>query len=270
MIIAHITDTHIKTPGQFAYRVVDTATYLRACVAEIARLTVPPDVVVATGDLVDRGHPDEYAHLRTLLAPLPMPVYVIPGNHDERTALRAAFAADGYLPTGEFLQYTVDVGPLRLVALDTLIPGEGGGELCEARLAWLAETLAMEPRRPTVILMHHPPFATGIGHMDAIGLRNADRFAEVVTRHPHVERVLCGHLHRSIQAKVGGTVASVAPSTAHQVALNLRADAPSAFKLEPPGFQLHVWRSGQMVSHTAVVGDFPGPYPFFKDGQLID
>jgi len=270
MIIAHITDTHIKAPGQFAYRVVDTATYLRACVAEIARLAVPPDVVVATGDLVDRGHPDEYAHLRMLLAPLPMPVYVIPGNHDERTALRSAFAADGYLPAGEFLQYTVDVGPLRLVALDTLIPGEGGGELCEARLAWLGETLAMEPLRPTVILMHHPPFSTGIGHMDAIGLRNADRFADIVARYRHVERVLCGHLHRSIQARVGGTVASVAPSTAHQVALNLSANAPSAFKLEPPGFQLHVWRSGHMVSHTAVVGDFAGPYPFFKDGQLID
>jgi 3',5'-cyclic-AMP phosphodiesterase len=269
MIIAHITDTHIKTPGQFAYRVVDTATYLRACVAEIGRLTVPPDIVVATGDLVDRGHPDEYAHLRSLLAPLPMPVYVIAGNHDERGALRSVFGADGYLPAGEFLQYTVDVGPLRLVALDTLIPGEGRGELCEARLAWLDQTLAKAPDRPTVILMHHPPFATGIGHMDALGLRNADRFAGIVSRHPNVERVLCGHLHRSIQARVGGTVASVAPSTAHQVVLDLRADAPSSFKLEPPGFQLHVWRAGQMVSHTAVVGDYPGPYPFFKDGQLI-
>jgi 3',5'-cyclic AMP phosphodiesterase CpdA len=270
MIIAHITDTHIKVPEQFAYRVVDTATYLRACVSEIRRLPVAPDVVVVTGDLVDRGDPEEYAHLRSLLAPLAIPVYVIPGNHDERAALRSAFAADGYLPSGEFLHYTVDVGPLRLVALDTLIPGQGGGELCQARLDWLDHALGREPERPTVILMHHPPFITGIHHMDALGLRNADRFIDIVARYPNVERVLCGHVHRSIQARIGGTMASVAPSTAHQVALNLSADAPSAFKLEPPGFQLHVWQGGQMVSYTAAVGDFAGPYPFFKDGQLIN
>ena len=141
MIIAQITDTHIKPPGQFAYRVVDTATCLRAAVRALDRLVPAPAAVVVTGDLVDRGLPEEYAHLRALLEPLRMPVYLIPGNHDDRDALRAGFKEDGYFPASGFLHYTADIGPLRLVALDTLVPGEGGGELCEARLEWLAAAL---------------------------------------------------------------------------------------------------------------------------------
>ena len=262
MMIAQISDPHVVLPGALLYGRVDTAAMLARAVAELNRLEPPPDIVVITGDLVDKGEPAEYDQLRRLLAKLAMPVFVIPGNHDSREALRAAFGGDGYLPQDGFLQYAVEDYPVRLVALDTLVPGEGGGELCAERLVWLDRTLVTENRRPTVVLMHHPPFPTGIARMDRAGLRGSDAFAAVIARHPQVERILCGHLHRAIECRFAGTVAGTAPSTAHQIRLDIRSGAPLRFMFEPPGYQLHLGRDGAgLVSHTAVFGDWPGPYP---------
>ncbi|MGD9616628.1 MAG: phosphodiesterase [Alphaproteobacteria bacterium] len=260
MMIAQISDPHIVLPGALLYGRVDTAEFLSRAVAELNRLDPPPNIVVVTGDLVDKGGTAEYDHLRSLLAPLAMPVFVIPGNHDSRETLRAAFGGDGYLPQDGFLQYAVEDYPVRLVALDTHIPGEGGGELCADRLAWLDRTLAAAPQRPTAVMMHHPPFATGIERMDRAGLRGSDGFAAVIARHPQVERILCGHLHRAIERRFAGTVAGTAPSTAHQIRLDIRSGAPLRLMFEPPGYQLHLWRDGALVSHTAVFGDWPGPY----------
>jgi len=272
MLIAQITDTHIKLPGKLAYQRVDTAAMLQRCVAEVCRLDPQPDLVVMTGDLVDLGHPEEYAWLKTLLAPLSQPVIVVPGNHDEREAMRAAFSGDGYFPAKGFLHFAIDDRyPLRIIGLDTLVPQEGHGELCAERLAWLEETLAQENGRPTLLLMHHPPFLTGIGHMDAIGLQGREAFENIVVRHPQIEAILCGHLHRNIQTMVGGRRALTGPSPAHQVALDIRPEAPSCFRLEPPGYMLHQWNEGRLVSHAAVIGDYEGPYPFFDvEGRLID
>jgi Icc protein len=261
MIIAQISDPHIVLPGALLYGRVDTADFLQRAVAELSRLDPPPDIVVITGDLVDKGEPAEYERLRSLLAPLTRPVFVIPGNHDAREPLRAAFGGDGYLPRDGFLQYAVEDHPVRLVALDTLIPGEGGGELCAERLLWLDRTLAAAPERPTLVMMHHPPFATGIARMDRAGLRGIDAFAAVIARHGQIERILCGHLHRAIDRRFAGTVAGTAPSTAHQIRLDLRPGASLRFVFEPPGYQLHSWQDGALVSHTAVFGDWPGPYP---------
>jgi 3',5'-cyclic-AMP phosphodiesterase len=266
MIVAHFSDPHIVRPGALLYGRLDTAGFLAGAVAEIARLDPPPDVVVLTGDLVEGGEPAEYEHLRALLAPLRMPVYVIPGNHDAREPLREAFRGDGYLPAGGFLHYAVEDWPLRLVALDTHIPGRGGGELCTERLEWLDRTLAMAPERPTALMMHHPPFATGIEFMDRFGLADPAALAAVVRRHPQIERILCGHLHRPIASRFAGTVAGTAPSTAHQFRLDLRAGMPLRYMLEPPGYQLHVWHDGAgLATHTIPLGDWPGPYRLRAD-----
>jgi Icc protein len=263
MLIAQITDFHIRVPGKLAYRRVDTAACLSRCVAQLMRLDPLPDIVLATGDLVDSGQLAEYRHVRELLAPLTMPVYLIPGNHDERSALRNEFSDHAYLPRdAAFLQYAVDAGPLRLIALDTVVPRQDGGTLCEERLAWLADRLDEARNKPAVIFMHHPPFATGIGFMDEAGLDDVNGLARIVARHPQIERILCGHLHRSIQARFHGALASTCPSTAHQVALDLRRDAPSTFVMEPPGYQLHYWNGGGLVTHTAAIGNFEGPYSF--------
>lgn len=264
MIIAQLSDPHIVPYGELLYGRVDTAAFLADAVAELNRLDPLPDVVVVTGDLCDQGAPAEYEHLRALLAPLAMPVYVIPGNHDAREALRQAFAAEGYLPpAAEFLQFAIEDYPVRLVGVDSLVAGEHRGALCDERLGWLDRTLAAAPDRPTVVMMHHPPFATGIDFMDRYGLAGADRLAAVIVRHPQVERIVCGHLHRAIDRRFAGTIAGTAPSTAHQIKLNLTPEAPLRFMFEPPGYQLHVWREATgLVTHTAVFGEWAGPHPF--------
>jgi 3',5'-cyclic AMP phosphodiesterase CpdA len=272
MLIAQISDTHIKRPGALAYGRVDTAGMLQRCVEALRALDPRPDLVVLTGDLVDLGRPEEYDWLKTLLEPLGLPLLVIPGNHDEREAMRRAFAGAGYFPPSGFLDFVVeDRYPLRIVGLDTVVPGQGGGELCAERLQWLEQALAREPARPTLVLMHHPPFLTGIAHMDAIGLRGSEAFERIAARHPQIVGILCGHLHRTIQSLVGGRQTLTAPSPAHQVTLDLRTDGPSSFSMEPPGYLLHWWNSGRLVSHAAVIGEYAGPYPFFDAaGNLID
>jgi 3',5'-cyclic AMP phosphodiesterase CpdA len=264
MLLCQISDLHIKAGGTLTYGVVDTAALLRACIDHILRLPQQPDVVLASGDLVDLGRPEEYALLRELLAPLPMPVYLLPGNHDDRATLRASFPDHAYLRQWPpFVQYVLDEYPVRIVALDTVIPREGGGRLCAERLEWLAAALAAAPSRPTIVVMHHPPFRTFIGHMDRIGLDGADALARVIAQHPQVERVLSGHLHRPIVARFAGTVASTCPSPAHQIALDLAEEGVEGFTLEPPGYQLHRWDAASgIVSHTVTVGNWPGPYPF--------
>ena len=269
MIVAQLSDPHIVAVGELLYGRVDTAQFLARAVAEINRLDPLPDVVVVTGDLVDHGAPAEYEHLRVLLAPLRMPLFVIPGNHDAREALRQAFGADGYLPAEGFLQFAIEEFPVRLVALDTLLPGDNRGVLCAERRGWLEATLVAARERPTLLLMHHPPFTTGIDFMDRFRLADAAALAEIVARHPQIERILCGHLHRAIDHRFAGTVAGTAPSTAHQLRLNLSPNAPLRFMFEPLGYQLHVWREdGGLVSHTAVFGDWAGPYPFRAKATL--
>lgn len=271
-LLAQVTDMHIKAGGRLSYRVVDTEASLERCVARLSTLPQVPDAVLFTGDLTDFGRDEEYDNLARILAPLAMPYYLMPGNHDDPAAMRAKFPAHGYLRqrTGK-LDYVVDEHPVRIVALDTTVPMKPHGELTAAQLAWLDDTLAAAPAKPTVVAVHHPPFWTGIGHMDAQPLVNPGDLEAVVSRHPQVERVLGGHLHRNIVRRFGGTIASTCPSPSHQVALDLADDAPSRFGMEPPGFQLHLWQSGRgLVTHTAVLGDFAGPYPFYENGKLID
>src|SRR5580658_6462745 len=257
MLLAQISDLHIKRAGALAYRRVDTAAALTRCVAALNALKPRPDVVIMTGDLVDQGDPEQYAHLKTLLSPLEIPYYLLVGNHDDRTALRGEFSDRPELRTGgDFVHYAADIGPLRLIALDSIVPGQSAGDLCEARLEWLARQLDEAQGKPVVVALHHPPFECGIGHMDALRLdpQAAQKLAALIARHPNVERVICGHVHRPMFVRFGGTIASAVPAPAHQVALDLREDAPSAFMLEPPAFALHRYDAATgLVTHHAYV-----------------
>ena len=270
--LLQLSDLHIREPGRLAYGRINTAPYLARAVASILALPQQPDAVVVTGDLTDFGRAAEYDHLRELLAPLAMPVYLMPGNHDERAQLRLSFPGHTYLGKDEFVQYSVAVGALQLIALDTVVPGASEGSLCEQRLAWLARELEAYRGRPVVIAMHHPPFKTLIGHMDDIGLLSgAAELEAMVSRYPNVERIICGHLHRAIQVRFGGSIAATIPSPAHQVRLDLAPDAASAWMLEPPGFGLHVLpEGGRLVSHTVASGVYEGPFPFHEGAELID
>ncbi|MFC5427581.1 phosphodiesterase [Paraburkholderia denitrificans] len=274
MLLAQISDLHIKQPGALAYRRVDTAAGLSRTIARLNALAPRPDAVVITGDLVDRGSTEEYLHLKALLAPLEIPYWLMVGNHDAREALREVFPERAELRAGgEFVQYAADIGEMRLIALDSMQPGQSAGTLCAQRLAWLAEQLDAARERPVIVALHHPPFDCGIGHMDAIRLDDAAAQAleALIAQHPNVERVICGHVHRPMFVRFGGTIASTVPAPAHQVTLDLAPGAPSSFTLEPSAFALHRYDPrGGVVTHHAYVDESEGPYPFYEpSGGLI-
>lgn len=263
MLLCQISDLHVMPKGRLAYDRVDTAALLRRAIAQLNRLDPQPDMVLITGDLADRGEPEAYAHLREILADLRAPFLVIRGNHDHIDAFRSAFADHDYLPmTGESVQYAIDTLPMRIVAVDSVLQGQVRGGLSDARLEWLDRTLGARPAAPTLVMMHHAPFVWDLAHYDAIAMDGIDAFERVVARHPQVERIVCGHVHRSTQIRFGGTLLSTCPSTAHQIALDLRADGVDAFNLEPPGYQLHRWTGRVLFTHTLPIGDFAGPFRF--------
>ena len=271
MIICQLTDLHVRVPGSLAYGRVDTNAFFNAAIVELLQRQPAPDAYLLTGDLTDFARADEYAQLARGIERLGKPAYLLPGNHDERGALRGAFPNHAHLQGDQpFIQYRVELGGLALVTLDTVVPGQPHGALDSARLDWLRRNL--DASTPTLIAMHHPPFATGIEHMDKIGLMQGAAELEALLRgHHNIERIACGHLHRSIQARFANTVASTCPSPAHQVTLDLDPQAPSSYRMEPPGYQLHVWRDGRLVTHSGVFGAFAGPYPFHgTGGALLD
>jgi Icc protein len=269
MILAQMSDPHVRPRGRLAYGVIDTEAALRRAVEALGALVPRPDCVVVTGDLTDCGLAEEYEIVRDCLAALTMPVFVIPGNHDRRDNLAAVLGTrHRYIPAAGFQHYVVEEFPLRLIALDTVVPGEGGGALCEEREAWLADRLREGAGRPTLLLMHHPPFLTGVSGMDELICRTSPRFAPLIRSHPEIERILCGHYHRPIQVRWAGTIGFVAPGTAHQVALDLRPGEPNRFILEPAGFALHAWTPETgVVSHTVPIGEYGPRRDFVLDAE---
>lgn len=268
MIIAQISDLHVRPPGRRAYGDVDTNAMAARAVAAVANLTPEPDCVVVTGDLTDCGLEEEYVVLDELLRLLAAPVFVLPGNHDRRAVLlRVLGPRHPYLPReGSFLHYVIDDFPVRIVALDTVVPGETHGDLCEARLRWLEATLRQGRNRPTLIMLHHPPFLTGVEAMDALRCRADAPLAKVVAGHPEIERVICGHYHRPITVRWAGTVGFAAPSTAHQVAFDLRRGEPTRFVMEPPQLAVHTWQKQLgMTTHLVPIGDFGRPFDVTLD-----
>jgi 3',5'-cyclic AMP phosphodiesterase CpdA len=257
MLIAQITDTHLRPDGSVTYAGVEPKANFSATLEAITSLATRPDMLVLSGDLADKGEAGSYAWLDQELGRYDMPVYVIPGNHDLRAPMRQAFGRHGYLPEEGFMHYVVEAGPVRLVALDTVIEFETGGRMCADRCAWLSDRLAEDRKTPTVIMMHHQPFLTG-GHFDAIGIEGRETLEAVVAKAPNVTLVICGHMHRGALVRWAGTVVSVCPSTAFQFDLD-QAD-PTTFRVraEPPAYQLHYWsQKTGMVTYTGTVGDFP-------------
>ena len=272
VLIAQISDLHVKGPGELAYGKVDTAAALARCVKELNRLAPRPHLVVISGDLVDTPAPVEYAHLKTLLAPLEIPFLAVPGNHDDRAMLREALAQQG-APEGA-INLARKVGAVDVLALDSGVPGKPHGELDAKTLRWLDDELASSATRPALLFLHHPPFVTGIAHMDVQNLRNSAALAEIVRHHPRVRLVAAGHVHRATLTQFAGVPATICPAPNHAVALDLDAHLPPSLTVEPPAFHLHAWFAGEgvgrLVTHHVPIGDFAGPYPFFgSDGRLL-
>ena len=225
---------------------------LAAAVESVRAVRPQPDAVLLSGDIADHATDEEYEQVRELLAPLGAPVHVLAGNHDDRRALHRHFGVPG--ADGEPVCYSVDLGPLRLVVLDTTIPGEDPGALGTEQLEWLDGELDKAPEQLTLVAMHHPPLVTGVPAWDVLGLAEADRLAlgEVIERHAQVRRLACGHLHRAMSGELAGRGVVVAPSTYVQMRPAFLSDELE-LTTEPAGFTLHAVVEGELISHVQAV-----------------
>ncbi|WP_422383175.1 phosphodiesterase [Roseibium album] len=266
-LIAQITDLHLRPKGLACYRVSDTNMMAERAVRSLLSLTPQADAIVVTGDLTDRSDPREYAVARELLSRFEVPVFLLPGNHDSSEGMRREMA--DYPGIGENrdgkIFYSAMIEGIQLIALDSHLSGHPQGSLGNEQLSWL-ETALRKCDAPTIIALHHPPALTGIEHMDNMGLNDAAALEEVLSPHTHVQRILCGHVHRPIVTSFAGKIMTLAPSTGHQVALDLRENSPAMFNFEPAAYFLHYHseKTG-IVTHMAYVENFPGPYHFFAD-----
>jgi 3',5'-cyclic-AMP phosphodiesterase len=243
-LLLQISDTHLGATWEGH----DPEAALRRAVEAILALPDRPDALLVSGDLTDDGSPAGYARVRELLEPLGLRPHVLPGNHDLRGPMRAAFGLPGAAEAP--IDYAVDLGPLRLVCIDTIIPGSDGGTLDAERLEWLDAALAAEPAQPTVLAMHHPPLQTEIPTFERIGLAAEAReaLAVVLDRHPQVLRIVAGHVHRAVVGELSGRAVLAVPSTYLQVELDFTAPKLQ-MRPEPPGFALHAFRDGALASH---------------------
>ncbi len=200
MRIVHISDSHISL--DHPQRTAD----LRACIDVINSATEQPDVVMHTGDITHNGVAAEYTIAKQQLDELKAPYFVMPGNKDKRPSLIDAFADGQTICQGdEFIQYAVDRFPVRLIVLDTLSDDSNKGLLGDARFEHLSAMLAAEPLKPTAVFMHHTPFEVA-AIPDPFQFENwqeVDKLRDLLSEHHQISGIYCGHIHRSIEGKLG-------------------------------------------------------------------
>ena len=258
MLIAQVTDIHLgfepDSPREFNRQRLDRT------LAALVALDPLPDMMLATGDLVDRGDVDSYARLREAFAGLPFPVHYAMGNHDIRANFAQVFPEVGF--TDGFLQYAIETEPLRIIVLDTLEEGRHGGAFCETRAAWLQARLDEAPGRRTLIVQHHPPVEVGIAWMNTDPAEPwVHRLAACLKGRDNIAGVICGHIHRAIVTRWEGVTVATCPSTAPQVALELRPIDPGAADGRPlivadrPAYALHWWNGRELISHFDTAED---------------
>jgi 3',5'-cyclic AMP phosphodiesterase CpdA len=242
--LAQISDTHVRADDGGA-----AAAQLRRAMAQAKSYEV--DAILLTGDLANDERAEEYAVLAEAIADPPAPLFLMPGNHDERGLMRRFFPSHAYWPRQGPLSFAIDDFPVRVVAVDQVVPGETHGLLTEAGAKWLDATLAAAPAAPTIVALHHPPFLTHDLLFDRIGLLDADLFASVIAKHRQVARVICGHHHRVAFGQVAHAPVIVAPSSSWTYGLAMDEGQALAPKTaEQPGWVVHAWTAfGGFASH---------------------
>jgi 3',5'-cyclic AMP phosphodiesterase CpdA len=248
-LLAQISDLHLGEP---AISGVKPKKSLREVIATLEKLPNPVDAIVVTGDLAEHAKPEEYRLAAELIGRLGVPFYVLPGNHDDRATMREAFALPG--SADEPIDYTVDLGPLRLVVVDSTIPGEDRGGFEAEQLRWLDGELAGAPDQPTIVATHQPPLTTAIADWDSVNMPLPERhgLAAVIERHPQVRAIVGGHLHRITASSLAGRPVLVAPSTFVQARPDFEAETVKLKGLSR-GFVLHAQRGDELSSQVEIV-----------------
>ncbi len=262
MLIVQLTDMHVAASGKLFGKRLDTRDALERAITRVLSLEPKPDLVMLTGDLAKTGAAEEYTFIAAQIARLACPVIAIPGNHDVREEMLRHLPHCVQQQNSGHLNFVYDELPLRIIGLDTTIPEQVHGELCEVRLDWLRRTLDATDR-PALIAMHHPPFLTGLVAMDNYGIkRGLPQFRELVAEHAHnLCAIVCGHAHRTIVTNISGIPVLLAPSSSFPFELDLRTTPSLNFIEEPAQFLVHTWsEDAGFVSHVAFVDNFPGPF----------
>jgi len=249
MLIAHLSDTHLQTGPLGA----SPAANLNLALGRLLAIKPRPDCVVITGDLADSGQPSAYADLRSVLDRCPIPVHLTTGNHDVPAALIAELGGTRYLADGKSPHYAVEYPQATIIAADSNVAGSPGGRLGPEQLSWIDAVLAARPGVPAFLALHHPPVPVGIPFLDGMRLADGPELGAVLERHPHVTRVLAGHVHRVVTAPFAGTLMTTAPSLYRQLGLRLHDESPPGYLDEPTAFLLHVLTDGACVTHTVPV-----------------
>lgn len=263
-----ITDTHIVPDGTLAYGRSDTAAALRAAVATINAALPhigPVDCAIITGDLADHGTAGEYAHLRDIMADLALPYLAIPGNHDRRAPMRAAFAGTAWMPATGPIQWRRDFDGFTVVALDTLVEGSDHGALSDEGLAYLTRQIVTLDGQALIVATHHPWMHSGIRAMDADNLRNGAALLDLLEGYSGPARMISGHVHRTLSTQIGRVTCQIAPAPCHAVHLNHHPGTAASLIMEPGGVTLWTWQARPvpgLVSDVIPVGRFDGPWPF--------
>ena len=262
--ILQISDMHVVAPPALVSARLDTARLFEKAIDRILKdwhQFGPIDVLIATGDISDRGDAESYSFFRQQIERLPASTLVIPGNHDRREPLRACFSDASYMPIAGKLHWVHDLPDMRIVGLDTLIEGKGSGVIDADTLEFLASALDEANEIPVLIAMHHPPFQSGIAFMDAIGLEGIQGLSNVLQKRSNEIRLVCGHVHGFIVCAVGGRVAISSAAVCSSFATDYRADAPVGYTTHPGGYTIHTWNNG-FRSASVTLADGAGPYPF--------
>ncbi|MEP2717897.1 phosphodiesterase [Pseudophaeobacter sp.] len=271
--IIQISDPHIVAPGALTCGVVDTAAALRGLVQQVNSILPaigPVDLAVVTGDLTDHGRPEEYDHFREIMSDLQLPYRVVPGNHDVREKLRAAFQDRPWINSGSGpVNWRLDLGSCVVIGLDSSVPGVPYGAFTQETLDWLEDHLVQLQDCPLLLMFHHPPVKTGIVPMDAQNLRDSLALKVLLRGYAGTCRIACGHVHRMLTTSFAGHPLVIAPGSSHAVTLDLRADSPNSLTLEPSGMVLHSLAmpsaedpDPDYVSQMIPASACEGPYPF--------
>lgn len=249
MFLCQISDLHFRSESRKLYDFIDINARNADVIHQITALAEQPDAIVITGDVVNCGRRDEYAVARRTLGYLRQPVYVIPGNHDDKAEFLTAFRdlCPALPESPECIAYAIDLYPAaRLLFIDSTLAGCSHGWLSAPILDWLDQQLSEQPRE-TWVFMHHPPVALGSAQMDPIACRNGHELLQRIDRHPHLTHVFCGHVHRMIQARYKQALITCAPGTVHQVPY-FHQDPSPYYNLEPAAMLMH-----RVIPHTGLV-----------------
>jgi len=235
MLIAQISDLHIPRKNTKTYGIAPMTDNLEFCIDHINLHLPKPHLFLVTGDITSTGLAEEFNHAANLLNRFEMHFHVIPGNHNDRDIIRATFGKQAcHVESEGKIDNVFEDSDLRLIALDSTLPGSPGGEITDAQASLLDARLNEKPTQPTMIFMHHPPLKCGILETDVDGFIGKELLGSVISKHHHIEKIICGYIQVPINASWNDTVISTAPSMGMQLVLDLTLKRESEFVLEAP------------------------------------